>query len=53
MHPQASGRPSRVLMLRELIEYIKSFPDVWIASPAEAVAYWRSAHPVGHTMAAE
>jgi peptidoglycan-N-acetylglucosamine deacetylase len=45
MHPQASGRPSRVLMLKELIDHIRRFPDVWIASPAEIVQYWRSAHP--------
>jgi peptidoglycan-N-acetylglucosamine deacetylase len=53
MHPQASGRPSRVLMLKELIEYVKSFPDVWIASPAEIVEYWRTSYPAGQSMAAE
>jgi peptidoglycan/xylan/chitin deacetylase (PgdA/CDA1 family) len=45
MHPQASGRPSRVIMLMELIEYIRSFRDVWIASPAELVDYWRTTYP--------
>jgi peptidoglycan/xylan/chitin deacetylase (PgdA/CDA1 family) len=45
MHPQASGRPSRVLMLKELIEYIQSFKDVWITSPGELVDYWRANHP--------
>ena len=53
MHPQASGRPSRVLMLKQLIEYVRSFPDVWITSPAELVQYWRSAHPVETAEAAE
>jgi peptidoglycan-N-acetylglucosamine deacetylase len=53
MHPQASGRPSRVLMLKRLIEYMQSFPDVWITSPAELVQYWRSAHPVEAMKAAE
>jgi peptidoglycan-N-acetylglucosamine deacetylase len=47
MHPQASGRPSRVLMMKEFIEYVKSFPDCWITSPSEVVKYWRSAHPLG------
>ena len=47
MHPQASGRPSRVLMLKEFIEYIQTFPDVWITSPAEVVSNWRSVHPNG------
>jgi peptidoglycan-N-acetylglucosamine deacetylase len=45
MHPQASGRPSRVLMLRSFIQYVKSLKDVWITSPAELVDYWRTAHP--------
>jgi peptidoglycan-N-acetylglucosamine deacetylase len=53
MHPQASGRPSRVLMLKRLIEYIQSLPDVWITSPAELVQYWRSAHPVAAVKTAE
>lgn len=44
MHPQASGRPSRLLMMREFIEYVKSFPDVWIASPGEVVDYWNKNH---------
>jgi peptidoglycan/xylan/chitin deacetylase (PgdA/CDA1 family) len=45
MHPQASGRPSRVLMLRSFIEYVKSHNDIWITSPGELVGYWRKAHP--------
>jgi peptidoglycan/xylan/chitin deacetylase (PgdA/CDA1 family) len=45
MHPQASGRPSRVLMLKSFIEYVKSQKDIWVTSPAELVAYWRKAHP--------
>lgn len=45
MHPEATGRPSRVLMLKDLVEYIRSHDDVWIASPREIVDYWRSAHP--------
>jgi peptidoglycan/xylan/chitin deacetylase (PgdA/CDA1 family) len=45
MHPQASGRPSRVLMLRSFMEYVKSRKDIWVTSPAELVAYWRKAHP--------
>jgi len=45
MHPQASGRPSRLLMMRAFLEYVKSFPGVWIASPSELVAYWKKAYP--------
>lgn len=45
MHPQASGRPSRVLMLKSFIEYVKSHKDIWLTSPAALVAYWRTKHP--------
>jgi peptidoglycan/xylan/chitin deacetylase (PgdA/CDA1 family) len=45
MHPQASGRPSRVLMLKSFIEYVKSQKDIWLTSPAALVAYWRAKHP--------
>jgi len=45
IHPQASGRPSRVLMLKSFIEYVQSHKDIWVTSPAALVAYWRKAHP--------
>lgn len=45
MHPQASGRPSRVLMLQRFMQYVVSLGDVWITSPGELVDYWRKAHP--------
>jgi len=44
MHPQLSGRPSRVLMLKEFMDYIKGFGDVWLPSPIDVVEYWRSEH---------
>jgi peptidoglycan/xylan/chitin deacetylase (PgdA/CDA1 family) len=44
MHPQGSGRPSRILMMRQFINYISSFPGVWITTPDEVVKYWRQAH---------
>lgn len=45
MHPYIIGRPSRVLMLQKLIEYIRSYENVWIARPVELVEYWRGTHP--------
>jgi peptidoglycan-N-acetylglucosamine deacetylase len=35
MHPQLTGRPRMIMILERLIRYIKSFPDVWIATPIE------------------
>ena len=42
MHPQLSGRPSRVLMLKELLDYVTGFDDVWMPRPIDVVDYWRS-----------
>jgi peptidoglycan-N-acetylglucosamine deacetylase len=44
MHPQLSGRPSRVLMLKEFMDYVKGFDGVWLPSPIDVVEYWRSEH---------
>jgi peptidoglycan/xylan/chitin deacetylase (PgdA/CDA1 family) len=35
MHPFVSGRPSRILLLERLIEYMRSFPDVWFTTLEE------------------
>ena len=44
MHPQLSGRPSRVLMLKEFMDYVKGFDGVWLPRPIDVVEYWRSEH---------
>ena len=44
MHPQVSGRPSRVALLREMIQWIKTFPDVWFATGTEVAEAWSAAH---------
>jgi peptidoglycan/xylan/chitin deacetylase (PgdA/CDA1 family) len=40
MHPQLIGHPSRLLMLRALIRFMKGHPDVWWASAREVAAHW-------------
>ncbi len=40
LHPQVSGRPSRIALLRELIAWIRTFPDVWFATGAEVAEAW-------------
>ena len=33
-------------MLRDFMQYVLSLQkDVWVTSPAELVAYWRTSHP--------
>jgi peptidoglycan/xylan/chitin deacetylase (PgdA/CDA1 family) len=39
MHPQVSGRPSRVALLDRMIEYVASHDDVWITTCAEIAAH--------------
>lgn len=43
MHPQVSGRPSRLRALEHLIRFMRGFPRVWWAT-LEDVATW-CAHP--------
>ena len=40
MHPQLIGHPSRLLMLRALIRFIKGYPGVFWASAAELARHW-------------
>ena len=35
MHPQAIGRPSRLVLLREFIKFVRTYPDVWFATGTE------------------
>jgi uncharacterized protein (DUF1786 family) len=37
LHPQCSGRPMRLRLLREFLQYAQGCPDVWIAT-GEAIA---------------
>ncbi|MBL6082011.1 polysaccharide deacetylase family protein [Belnapia sp. T18] len=44
MHPQVIGRPSRIALLREIIGFIRSFPNVWFATGTEVAEAWSAAH---------
>lgn len=46
-HPQVAGRPSRIALLRELIAFIRSFPDVWFATGTEVAEAWIAASEPG------
>ena len=35
LHPQVTGRPMRLAMLRQFIAFTRQFPDVWYATGAE------------------
>ena len=40
-HPQIIGRPSRLACLRELLDYVKHTPRLWIAPLCDIAAHWR------------
>ena len=40
MHPQVTGRPSRIALLREMIAFIRGFPDVWFATGSQVANAW-------------
>ena len=39
-HPQVIGRPSRLTLLREFIDFTLSFPKVWYATGREVAKVW-------------
>jgi len=40
LHPQCSGRPMRLRLLREFLTYAKSCPDLWITTGEEIAAHF-------------
>lgn len=45
MHPQAIGRPSRMALLREMLDYISTFDDVFYGTGLEIAKAWAAATP--------
>ncbi len=46
MHPQIIGRGHRILMLEQLIDYMKGHAGVTFRTMHEVAAEWRAAHPL-------
>lgn len=42
MHPQFIGRPSRINMLRQFLDYVHQFPNLWRATGSEVAEFWLS-----------
>ncbi len=40
LHTRVTGRPGRIVALRRLLEYVRGFDDVWIATREEIARYW-------------
>ena len=40
LHCRVTGRPGRIVALRELLDYIDGFDDVWIATREQIARHW-------------
>ncbi|MCU0888263.1 MAG: polysaccharide deacetylase [Rubritepida sp.] len=45
MHPQFTGRPSRIALLREMIAFMQGFDGVWFATCGQIAEAWAAANP--------
>lgn len=42
LHPQVSGRPMRLRLLREFLSYARTLPDLWIATGEEIALHFQA-----------
>jgi hypothetical protein len=40
LHPQVSGRPMRLRLLREFLQGVQDYGDIWIATGVEIAAHF-------------
>ncbi|QBR84564.1 chitin deacetylase [Legionella israelensis] len=45
LHPRISGRPGRCMAIKQFIDYIAQFQDIWIARRIDIANYWRENAP--------
>jgi len=43
LRPEMTGTPGRIFLVEALVEHIRSFDDVWVATAAE-IAAWHTAN---------
>jgi hypothetical protein len=53
MHPQVTGRPMRLGILRDFIAYTRTFPKVWYATGNEVAEVFAARERAGVSNAAE
>jgi len=40
LHPRFSGHPGRCMAVKQFIDYMKQFPDIWLARRIDIAHYW-------------
>lgn len=46
LHPQVSGRPMRLRLLREFLSYARAIPDLWIATGEEIARHFERSEAI-------
>ncbi|MXV43708.1 allantoinase PuuE [Saccharibacter sp. 17.LH.SD] len=45
LHCRLSGKPARIMAVRNFLTYLQEFSDVWITTRADIAQYWQKTHP--------
>ena len=45
LHPRISGRPGRCIAIKQFIDYIRNYSDVWISRRIDIANFWRRGNP--------
>ncbi|MDQ2089854.1 allantoinase PuuE [Marimonas arenosa] len=45
LHCRLIGRPGKMAGLKRFIDYLKTFPDVWVARRIDIAEHWAAVHP--------
>ncbi len=40
LHPRISGRPGRCIAIKQFIDYLRQFPDIWITRRVDIANHW-------------
>lgn len=40
LHPRLSGKPARCMVLKQFLEYLQQYEDIWIARRIDVANYW-------------
>ena len=45
LHPRLSGKPNRCLILKQFLDYLAQYQDIWIARRLDIANYWLATCP--------
>lgn len=45
LHPRLSGKPDRCLVLKQFLDHVTQYPDVWITKRIDIASFWQKTSP--------